>query len=479
MEPDILNLFFYNFLLWLASPLVALWISYRSLTGRMLGLRQRLGFLSENLVVGDDPVVWLNAVSLGEVKSAHALADELRARVPGLHIVFTTSTRTGYEEARRRAKPRDIVLYPPIDYRWICRRFLRAIRPDMVVILETELWPNLFHQTRRSGRPLILVNARISDRSLPRYQATRFFWRSVLTLPTNIYAQSPQNAARFLDLGAPASRVRVSGNLKFRIRPPESAFVTELISKIKSSDVGPLIVAGSTMPGEEKMVLEAFQTLLTRIPSPWLILAPRHPERFDEVLELIQSMEFRNERRSSWTYDSLPVSGSVLLLDSMGELASVYQIANIVVIGGTLVPTGGHNLLEAAFFGKPIIIGPSMENFREICEVFMQTNEHKSFPEIPEANVGAVLQIPGPQSLAPSIELLLSNPQLSNELGDSAAELLRRNQVGVAPMIKELSSQLLNNQSLTNKPQAPAREFTGEATGSANDTEKVWRTISK
>ncbi len=474
-----MNLFFYNLLLWLASPLVALWLSYRALAGRMPGLRQRLGFLPANLVAGDDPVAWLHAVSLGEVKSAHALADELRSRVPDLRIVFTASTRTGYEEARRRTTPRDIVLYPPIDYRWICRRFLRAIRPQMVAILETELWPNLFRQTRRSGTLLYLVSARISDRSLPRYQATRFFWRSVLALPTSVYAQSTRDAERFLELGAPADRVHTGGNLKFRISPHESAFSTELISKIDSSGAGPVIVAGSTMPGEEKLVLEAFQTLLTRIPRLWMILAPRHPERFDEVAELIQSMRLRMERRSSWTDAYLPVPGGVLLLDSIGELASVYQIAKIVLIGGTLVPTGGHNLMEAAFFGKPIIIGPSMENFREICDEFLQNNENKSFTEVPGMKLGAVLQIPGPQSLAPSIAFLLNNPQFSNELGAAAAELLRRNQAGVEPMIEELSRQLLNNQSLANESPTPARKATGEASDSANDTEEEWHPISK
>src|SRR5262245_52872532 len=215
---------FYNLALWLVSPLLLLWAAYRTLAGTLPGLPQRFGLFSIPPAVSssDAPLVWLHAVSLGEARLAGFVASKLRRRVPGLRIAFTSSTRTGYEEARRNAASGDVALYPPADYAWVCRRFLRRLRPALLVVFETELWPNLFREAKRAGAGLFLVNGRISDRALPRYRATTWLWRSVLAHPDALFAQSPRDAERLAVIGAPQARLRVGGNLKYALPPSTS-----------------------------------------------------------------------------------------------------------------------------------------------------------------------------------------------------------------------------------------------------------------
>ncbi|HWP85409.1 MAG TPA: 3-deoxy-D-manno-octulosonic acid transferase [Terriglobia bacterium] len=371
------------------------------------------------------PVVWVHAVSLGETKAAEALIRQLRERLPGVGVIWTSSTRTGYAEARRQASPEDVALYPPADYPWVCRRFLRRWKPALVVVMETELWPNLFREIKRVGAGLVLANGRISDRSWPRYRRTRFFWKRVLQYPDAIYAQSPLDAERFLALGAAPGRVRLGGNLKFALRPSSNPLSEALAAA--AGGVGPVLVAGSTMPGEETHLLEAFLGLRPDFPALWMILAPRHPERAPEIAAQVRAAGIACQRRSAWV-PGQPVVPGVFLLDSAGELAALYQLADAAFIGGTLVPTGGHNLLEPAYFSCPTVVGPSLENFREIAGAFLRAR--------------AVVPVASAEELAAALRRLFLNPEEARRLGQAARTLFETHAGELAPLLDDMEWRL-------------------------------------
>jgi len=449
--------FIYNLLSWPVALLLSPWVAYRALRGRLPGFGQRLGLITPVVAPPSSPVIWLHAVSLGEVKAAGPLLERLRASYPQLRVVMTTSTRTGWQAARDTLLPDETVLFPPFDLAWICRRFLRRIRPQAVLVMETELWPNLFREVKRLGAPLLLVNGRISDRAFPRYKATRFFWRRVLAQPDTVLAQSHCDAERFLALGADPPKVRVAGNIKYAIRPSFAPIVPKLRAVAEQAAAGPILVAGSTMPGEEKFLLAALRELGREFPRLWMILAPRHPERFEAVAEEVQASGIPLVRRSQLDSKTIPQLPGVLLLDTTGELGSVYELATVAFVGGTLVPTGGHNILEPACFGKPIVIGPSMTNFQEIADAFLHDNQSRdrkgavAFPspdreggvslEIPGvegARVGAIVQIPAPHALAPALRYLFQNPGLCQLLGETAQRLLENNLNPTHRILREL-----------------------------------------
>ncbi|MBI3895597.1 MAG: 3-deoxy-D-manno-octulosonic acid transferase [Acidobacteria bacterium] len=438
--------FLYNLMLWLASPLLIPWLAYRALRGRLAGLGQRLGFLSLSESLAATPCVWLHAVSLGEVKAASVLVEELKSRVPGIRIVMTTSTRTGWEEARRRLAPEE-VLFPPLDLKGVCRRFLRKIRPNALVVLETELWPNLFREVKRCGAILFVANGRISDRAFPRYRSSRWLWRRVLSLPDVLFAQTPGDAERFLALGAPAEKVRVAGNFKFAFRPAAAPIVETLRAMVQASAAGPVLVAGSTMPGEETYLLATFRELAQEFPHLWMILAPRHPERFSEVTEEIRRMEIPLQRRSELQGRTMVPLPGVLLLDSIGELGDVYQLATVAFVGGTLVPTGGHNVLEPAYFGRPIVIGPSMKNFREIEYKFLEDTGVGQIPRVSGVRTGAIAQVQNAGNLTATLRFLFRNSDFSCRLGEAAQELVKKNASGASMVAEELGKLLTGKDS--------------------------------
>ena len=428
----------YNLLSWPVALLLGPWVAYRAWRGRLPGLGQRLGLIPLNHMTTPEsrPIIWLHAVSLGEVKAAAPLLGELRAQFPELRIVLTTSTRTGWQAARECLSSNDVVLFPPFDLAWICRRFLRRIRPQAVLVMETELWPNLFREAKRSGVPLLLVNGRVSDRAFPRYRASRFFWRRVLAEPDAILTQSKRDAERFLALGAPKDKVAVAGNLKYAIRPLFSPIVPRLRAMAEEAAAGPILVAGSTMPGEEKFLAAAVRELGQEFPRLLMILAPRHPERFASVGEELRAAGIPFKRRSALSIMSSGVSqevasGSdmqtklelpgVLLLDSIGELGAVYELADVAFVGGTLVPTGGHNILEPACFGKAILIGPSMSNFQDIADTFLRDARPSGIDGV---RTGAVVQIRDASSLSSAMRYLFRNPALCRRLGEAAHSLV-------------------------------------------------------
>ena len=407
----------YNLALCLATVLLLPYAAYRMLRGRLPGLEQRLGLFSWQGPRAGEPVIWVHAVSVGEVNSAAALVKELRNRLPQVRIVITSSTKTGWNAARQLAGPQDLVLFPPWDLKSVCRRFLRRLRPSAVLVLETELWPNFFRECKRSGAVLLLANGRISHRTFPSYVASRFLWRRVLAWPDAVFVQSIADAERFKALGAPPAKVYVAGNLKFASQPACVPIVETLRRTLRESKgsenlaPGPVLVAGSTMPGEEKFLLDAFQQLLPEFPRLWMILAPRHPDRFAAVTQQIRALGIPFQLRSEWKADTCPRLPGVLILDSMGELGAVYELATVAYVGGTLVPTGGHNILEPASFARPIVIGPSMSNFQEIADEFLAESGVGNIPLAGEIRTGAMVQIPNPAALAPVLRFLFRDPE--------------------------------------------------------------------
>lgn len=434
--------FIYNLITWPAALLLLPWIAYRAMRGRLPGLRQRLGFLPPRTHLSDGPVLWVHAVSLGEVKAATPLLEELHARLPGLRLAMTSATRTGWEAASRLLQPGDMALFPPLDLSWICRRFLRQIRPNAVLVMETELWPSLFREVKRWGIPLALVNGRISDRAFPRYRASRFLWRRVLAQPDILFVQSQKDSERFLALGAPREKLRVAGNLKFCLRPATAPIVQVLRTLATEGGAEAILVAGSTMPGEESLLFETFRQLAKEFPRLWMIVAPRHPERSPAIAEEARRHGLSLQLRSQLSPAARFQLPAILLLDTTGELATIYELATVAFVGGTLVPTGGHNILEPAWFGRPIVIGPSMTNFQEIADACLQAGDFGRIPGLPQARLGAVVQIQESRDLLPALRFLLENPALCDRLGKSARGVLDKNTGGIHSILEEVEQML-------------------------------------
>ena len=374
------------------------------------GLAERLGVVPARLKrSGTEPAIWIHAVSVGEVLAISRLVAELRALYPARKVFVSTTTATGQELARQRFGE-DSVFYMPLDFDFALRAYFNALRPGMLVLAETEFWPNLLHHAASREIKVAVVNARISDRSFPRYRRFGWFFSRVLSGVRLFLAQTLTDAERLRAVGAPAEHVHVSGNLKFDIRQAgESALVRDLRSVIPQSS--PVIVCGSTTEGEEPLVLAAFEQVQREFPAAILILAPRHPERFEKVAEFIRDGGFKFVRRSDWT-PTAPILPGVFLLDSVGELASVYSLADLAFVGGSLVPLGGHNILEPAQFGVPVLTGPYTFNFREIVNIFSS---------------GGGLVVLGAEQLGPEMIRLLRDAAARKRLGEAAKKLFLAN----------------------------------------------------
>ena len=335
------------------------------------GLWERLGRVPERLRGGPEarPAIWIHAVSVGEVLAVSRLVSELRTAFPGHRVLISTTTRTGQALARERFGA-EHVFYCPLDMPWATRAYLRAVRPALLVLAETEFWPNLLNGCFRRGIPVAVVNARVSDRSWPRYRMLRWLWRPMLSRLSTVLAQSAVDAERLKGIGCRAERVSAAGNLKFDVRAAQEGEATRLIRKLTPGLR--IVVAGSTLEGEEAALLEAWPRLLAADPNLALVVAPRHPERFATVGALLEASGIQWVRRSEWQRDELQPRllkpGQVVLLDTIGELASVYSLASVAFVGGSLIAAGGHNPLEPAQFGAPIAMGPNYENFRAITD---------------------------------------------------------------------------------------------------------------
>jgi 3-deoxy-D-manno-octulosonic-acid transferase len=351
------------------------WLLRMATSGRYrAGLAGRLGAVPKGLraaVAGRD-VVWVHAVSVGEVLSATQLIRASKEALPGWVFAVSTTTETGQRLAKERL-PGAPVFYLPLDFRFAVRRYLRVLQPQMLALMESELWPRLIDECAKSGIPIVVANARISDRSFPRYVRLRRLWRPFLEMISLFLAQSKETAERLVKIGAPSERVTVMGNLKYDVRAGDASPMTKRIGSLLYQ--ARLIVAGSTLAGEEEALLAAWPTIQKAVPDAALLMAPRHPDRFEEVLGLIRRSGYPFFRCSHLLLDTEPIfGGTILLLDTIGDLASMYGIATAAFVGGSLVPKGGHNPLEPAQFAVPVVMGSSFENFRDVVEGMRATD---------------------------------------------------------------------------------------------------------
>jgi len=334
------------------------------------GLSQRLGAVPAHIAgVRGKPVVWVHAVSVGEVVASAGVVAALQKQLPGHRIVVSTTTGTGQKLAARCFATEN-TFYFPLDFAFAIRPYLAALQPELIVIAETEFWPNFLRLARGRGARIAVVNSRVSDRSLPGYKRLRFWFRRILNNIDLFLAQTEDDRRRLIEIGASEERASVSGNLKFDVAPPPlPPIVASLREGIQQSEAGPVLVCGSTLDEEEGSLLSAFRNVLANHPRAVLILAPRHPERFTRVAELVEQLGFRLLRRSLWGGE--PLGGAVFLVDTIGELAALYSLATVAFVGGSLVPRGGHNILEPALYGVPVVTGNHYENFREIVNFFL------------------------------------------------------------------------------------------------------------
>jgi 3-deoxy-D-manno-octulosonic-acid transferase len=341
------------------------------------GLRQRFGAVPPSLVGRDErPAIWVHAVSVGEVVASSAIIRALQEKFPSHRVLISTTTSTGQKLAAQRFGAEN-VFYFPLDFAFAIRPYLNALHPELVVVAETEFWPNFLRLAKQSGARIAVINCRISDRSFPGYKRFRFWLPRLLERAlANVdlfLAQTGEDQRRLIEIGAAETKITVAGNLKFDVAPPPSPkIVASLRQSFENSGAGPILVCGSTLEDEEGSLLSAFRNIMVDHPKAVIMLAPRHPERFAEVAELAEKLGFRMWRRSLWSGE--PLAGGVFLIDSIGELAALYSLATIAFVGGSLVPRGGHNILEAALYGVPIVTGNHYENFRDIVNFFASRN---------------------------------------------------------------------------------------------------------
>jgi 3-deoxy-D-manno-octulosonic-acid transferase len=448
--------FIYSFLLGLAALLLTpYWLVQGLRHGKHLSnLGERLGFsyaALSKLAAHPAGAIWIHAVSVGEALSGVALARKLKETYPNRPLIISTTTNTGQALARERMPFADAVIYFPFDWGFCVRRALEAVRPSVVLVLETEIWPNFLREAGRRGIPVLFVSGRISDRSFARYQRylgvfgffLRPFLRNALSNAGAFLMQSDKDAERVRALGAPADRVRVSGNLKYDLELPVPTPLSNwLAAEIKRNGRSPIIVAGSIVATEEPHALIAFGTLQGEYPKALLVLAPRKPECFDEAAEFIYESHRKFIRRSllpipgpaskqsdrNSNTATIPDDVTVLLLDSIGELASLYGLADGAFVGGSLVSSGGHNILEPAAFGKIPVFGPSMENFTEIASRFV--------------SAGAAIQVESPEDVGVAWIELFRDPQRMKKMSEMARRLVADSRGATDRAVAEIAQRL-------------------------------------
>jgi 3-deoxy-D-manno-octulosonic-acid transferase len=414
--------------------LVSPYLLYQAIRYRkhIASLPQRMGYLPVSFNLDGDHSIWIHAVSVGEVLTARALLPQLRERYPRLRLFVSTTTMAGQQVARTNLPYVDQVFYFPFDLGFTVNRTLRLVRPRLFIMMETEIWPNLLRACNRDGVKTALVNGRISSRSYPRYRFAKPFFRRVLQHVDRFCMQSEESARRVIEMGAPRERVTVTGSLKFdslefptpAVRGPgvtdfravapsaHDRGRTRVLRYFRISPNRPVVIAASTLKGEEEPVLEAFQRIRSTMTNALLVIAPRKPERFDEVERLVRRGGWKVARRTELGVDAEP-RVDVVILDTIGELAQLFQIATAVFVGGSLVDAGGHNILEPAVFGKPIVFGPHMQNFAEIARTFLDN--------------GAAIEVRSGRELEAVLLELLGDPVRRASLGAAARALVEAN----------------------------------------------------
>ena len=407
----------YNILsIFLFIPLFLFNIYRSARLGWPLAAAERFGLVPRHLLdkIAGRPVIWLHAVSVGEAVAARPLLKTLRSRYPNHAIVTTSTTETGKKTAAAFPEV-DLCLYFPFDFLPSVSAMLDSVRPRIIIIMETEIWPNFSREAARRHIPLVLANGRISDRSFNRYLKFSWFFRPALRCFLAVCMQSESGRERIAAIGAYPRRIRVTGNLKNDIPSHQvgEAERRELRARYAVPDSCCVLTAGSTRDGEEQFVISAYKELSAQIASLFLVLVPRHPQRSEEVAALLEKAGLSFRRRTDASSRRQLQGGEVLLVDTVGEMLNLYALADIAYVGGSLVPLGGHNLLEPASVGVPSVFGPHMANFREIEALVLL--------------YGAGIQIHGPEELATTLRTLITGAELRRVLGQNGLKMMRDN----------------------------------------------------
>lgn len=421
----------YSLLLYLLMPLVLLHLFWRGLAQREYWQRlpERFGFVP---APAEGVSVWVHAVSVGESLAALPLIKRLAAVYPPGSVLVTTTTPTGSARVREAMGDRVLHTYAPYDLPDAVRRFVGRMRPRRVIIMETELWPNLFQVLTARSVPLLIANARLSPRSFVRYRKFRRFAAATLADCSMIAAQSEDDARRFRELGAAPGRLRVVGNLKFDFEMPAERVARGRVLREALGRERPVWIAASTHEGEEEIALNAHRILLGRFPGAALILVPRHPERFNTVARIINRSGLDFLRRSAWDFSPLAsrVTPHVLLGDSMGELPMYLAAADVAFVGGSLVPVGGHNVLEPAALGVPVLFGPHLFNFESARTLLLER--------------GAARALENGLQLAPAIGGLLADPAKRAQMGRAGQEAVAANRGALERLLAMIETVLGN-----------------------------------
>lgn len=398
---------------------------------------ERFGFLplQTTLRASASPgSIWIHAVSVGEVLAAQPLLEQLKKRFSAYAVFISTTTETGQSLARERLRCADAIFYFPLDWGVIVRRTFRAIRPSLVIVMETEIWPNFLREAHRCGVPIAFVNARVSERSFARFRRWKFlvgeFYAQVLQYASAFLAQTPADGARLREMGAPDGRVEVIGNLKYDSESPSIGFFGQwLAQQIQQQERWPVLVAGSVVAEEEECVVAAYDIVQRQWRRALLVLAPRKPDRFDAAARIASAGGWNVIRRSRIDMGApLDETADVLLLDSIGELAGIYALGDAVFVGGSLVPSGGHNILEPAWFSKPPVFGLHMENFRDMSQQFLSAK--------------AGIQVTSSAQLGKVWTQLIEEKQIADRMGRAARDLCERNRGATARAIERVAALL-------------------------------------
>ncbi len=401
------------------SPVLLIWALNPKYRGR---IGQRLGFTLPRLNKSRKPRIWIHALSVGEAASSLPLLTAIRRQMPEACLIFSTTTKGGTAYAAARIIPLvDHLISFPFDLFWPVKKYINRLSPDIFILIETDFWPNFISQLKSHNIPMILANGRLTAHSLKGYQRDAFFFRPLFNSFTTLGVQMDSDAANMRRLGVESKKIITAGNLKYDLPSPPAAQTRKQPIFNRPAASGPLLVAGSTHEGEEEIILQAYKELRQDLPDLELIIAPRDIERRDSIERLIKGMNLTGNRRSRGG------STGLIILDTLGELSTVYSLADIALVGGSLVDQGGHNPLEPAQHGTPILFGPHMEDFAEISHDLL--------------DCGGARQVEAAE-LLPSLRDLLNNPEKRHKMGKRAATLIRRNQ-GTAHRYVEIIKDLL------------------------------------
>ncbi len=437
--------FIYSWLVRIASPFAFAIVLWRGVGERSYwqGPAQRFGFGPR---VPSQPSLWVHAVSLGEMSAAAPLVRELRSRYPLCPLVVTTATPAGRARALALFSAAADIRFLPYDTPGSVRRFLERIQPSVAIIMETELWPNLFRECERRSVPVILASARLSAQSVQRYRRFGKLFAGLFTPNVTVAAQSAADAERFKAIGAAENQTRVVGNVKFELRLGESVIEAGQIIRRCYGYTRSVWAAGSTHSGEEEQLLDAHALLQVRYPDALLLLAPRHKDRFANVADLLARRGVKFVRRSRMAQGgaAVPLDTEVLLVDTMGELAALYASSDVVFVGGSLVQVGGHNLLEPAALGLPVLTGPSYFNAQDIAQLLL--------------GEGAALQVQGIQELATTLQRLLDNPAERARIGAIGKSIVESNRGSLERLLALIAPALAQRPSAAGAAAHPSAE---------------------